>query len=213
MSFERVQKRIYDACKRVGRDPSEVTLVAVTKNHSVNEIEDKILRFGHRILGENRVQEWRKKKEQLSDIQWHMIGNLQTNKVKYCRDFYAIHSLSNTRLADEMQRQGLKLKHSFKVFVEVNVVGESSKQGAPFEEAEDLVDYAKSLSCLEVYGLMTMAPYNEDLMLVRKTFRKLKQLCDKLALKELSMGMSNDFEVAIEEGATYIRVGSALFED
>ena len=113
MSFKEVQKRINDACERAGRDPSEVTLVAVTKNHSVTEIEDKILRYGHRILGENRIQEWRSKKEHLSDVKWHMIGNLQTNKVKYCKDFYAIHSLNNTRLADELQKQGLKLKHNF----------------------------------------------------------------------------------------------------
>ena len=213
MSFERVQERIEDACERVGRKPSEVTLIAVTKNHSVTEIEDKILHFGHKILGENRVQEWRDKKERIPDVQWHMIGNLQTNKVKYCKDFYAIHSLSNIRLADEMQKQGLKLKHSFKVFVEVNVVGERSKQGVSFKEAENLVDYAKSLSCLEVDGLMAMAPYTEDPMLIRGVFRNLRQLCDKLALKELSMGMSNDFEIAIEEGATHIRVGSALFQN
>ncbi len=211
MSLKKVLERIDNACERVGRDPNDVTLVAVTKNHSVTEISNKILNFEHRILGESRVQEWRNKKDNLTDIQWHMIGNLQTNKVKYCKDFYAIHSLSNIRLANELQRQGLKLKHSFKVFVEVNVAGEADKQGVSSEKLEELVNYTKSLSHLEVLGLMTMAPYAENPETIRWVFRELKQLCDRLQLKELSMGMSNDFEVAIEEGATHVRIGSALF--
>ncbi len=211
MSFEKVLECIDNACQRAGRNPSEITLIAVTKHRDVTEIENKILHFGHRILGENRVQEWRDKKDKLANIEWHMIGNLQTNKVKYCKDFHSIHSLSSTRLADEMQKQGLKFKHTFRVFVEVNVAGETSKQGIPLGEAEALVCYAQSLSNLDVCGLMTMAPYTEDPETMRWVFRDLKQLGDKLQLKELSMGMSNDFEVAIEEGATYIRVGSALF--
>ena len=213
MSFEKIQERIIKACELSGRRSEEVTLVAITKNRSIAEIEDKVLRFGHGILGESRIQEWLDKKNKLPNIQWHMVGNLQTNKVKYCEDFHFIHSLNSFRLADEMQKQGLKLSHCFKVFVEVNVVGEISKHGIAFEKARELVSYAQSLDQLEVHGLMTIAPYTNDKETLRKVFKNLKQLCDKLSLRELSMGMSNDFEIAIEEGATFVRIGSALFEN
>lgn len=217
MSFQKVQESINKACQRVGRSPNEVTLVAVTKNHNAEEISQKVLSFNHAILGENRVQEWLSKKEILSndnlEIQWHMIGNLQTNKVKYCRDFHSIHSLNSIRLANEMQKQGLKHKHIFRVFVEVNMSGEYTKQGIEASRVKELVEYAKNLSYLEVCGLMAMAPYTSNPEEVRPFFKKLRLLSNKLNLQELSMGMSNDFEIAIEEGATFVRVGSALFEN
>ena len=208
----KVQERILQACERAGRDPAEVTLVAVTKGHDVSAIERVVLEHGHRVLGENRVQEWRDKAKVLENVEWHFIGNLQTNKVKYCTPFSVIHSLNSVRLADAMQTQGERREHVFRVMVEVNVAGEASKQGAAADEAEALVEHSRGLSQVEVLGLMTIAPYSDNPENARPVFRALRDLRDKLGLKDLSMGMSGDFEVAIEEGATFVRVGSALFE-
>ncbi len=209
--FTELQKRIEAVCHRAGRDPAEITLVAVSKGHSAAEIEAAILRFGHRILGENRVQEWREKAKQLPNIDWHFIGNLQSNKVKHCTGFSLIHSLNSKRLATVMEEQGQKRNHCFRVMIEVNISGEASKHGLPPSDVAELLHYTQSLPHVEVCGLMTMAPYATNPESSRPIFRALRELRDKLQLKELSMGMSGDFEVAIEEGATYIRVGSALF--
>ena len=209
--FETIQERIVRACERAGRKPEEVKLVAVTKGHSVDEIEQAVLQHGHRVLGENRVQEWQDKNEALDNVEWHFVGNLQRNKVKYLEDITLIHSLNSVRLADELQKRGQKMEHVFHALVEVNVAGEDSKQGVGLKAAEDLVRYAQNLSHVQVDGVMTIAPYVDDPNDVRKFFRALCELRDKLSLSELSMGMSGDFEVAIEEGATLIRVGSALF--
>ncbi len=199
------------ACARANRDPSEVTLIAVTKGHAVQEIREHI--FGeHKILGESRIQEWRQKAAELPGIQWHLIGNLQTNKVKYCRPFHTLHTLNSARLADALEAYGSRHDHRFRVLVEVNIAGEASKQGVGADDAEGLVRYALGLPHLEPVGLMTIAPYSDDPGAARPIFRKLRELRDRLALSELSMGMSGDFETAIEEGATYIRVGSALFD-
>ncbi|MEX2536568.1 MAG: YggS family pyridoxal phosphate-dependent enzyme [Trueperaceae bacterium] len=206
--------RIAAACARAGRDPAGVKLVAVTKGRTVGEIEQKVVRQGCLVLGESRIQEWREKAGQLADegIEWHFIGNLQRNKVKYCRPFHTIHSLNSARLADELHSQGARLEHVFRVLVEVNVAQEESKRGAGIAEAEELVEYARGLQFLKVTGLMTMAPWAEDPESIRPVFAGLRELRDKLGLVDLSMGMSNDFEVAIEEGATIVRVGTALFE-
>ena len=212
MSLKEVRERIGAACGRAHRDPAEVKLVAVTKGHSVEEIEDAVLQHGHTVLGENRVQEWQDKYEVLQDAEWHFIGNLQRNKVKYCAPFRTIHSLNSARLADEMEKQGAKREHIFQVMVEVNVAGEDSKEGAALKDAKDLVRHAQGLAHVEVAGLMTIAPYADDPEDARPIFRRLRELNERLGLKELSMGMSGDFEVAIEEGATCVRIGSALFE-
>lgn len=206
-----IQERMAAACDRAGRKLTDVKLVAVTKGHSVEEIKQQVISHGHYILGENRIQAWRDKRPALPGAEWHMIGNLQRNKVKYCLPFSLIHSLNSQRLADELQRQGEKNEHIFKVLVEVNVAGEDSKQGIAPKDAEDLVYYAQNLHNIQVEGLMTLAPYSDNPESARRVFVKLHTLCDRLKLKELSMGMSGDFEVAIEEGATLIRVGSALF--
>ena len=213
MSLESIKKRINLACEKVGRNADEVQLVAVTKNHTSEEITDVVLKHDHKHLGENRIQEWRGKLEDLTDnaVIWHMIGSLQRNKVKYCRPFSLIHSLNSERLADALNEHGKKHEHVFKCLVEVNVASEESKLGASSEQAEALVAYAESLQFVEVQGLMTMAPYVEDAEEVRPVFANLRSLRDKLGLRELSMGMSGDFEVAIEEGATIVRVGSAIF--
>lgn len=208
----RVQARLARACERSGRDPAEVRLVAVTKGHSAERIERDVLRAGQRLLGESRIQEWRGKAERLSGADWHLIGTLQTNKVKYCRGFSLIHSLNSARLADALESFGAKKGHVFDVLLEVDVAGEANKQGVALADAPALAAYAAGLSHVRLRGLMTMAPYAEDPEASRKIFRTLRDLRDRLGLAELSMGMSGDFEVAAEEGATYVRVGSALFE-
>jgi pyridoxal phosphate enzyme (YggS family) len=202
------------ACGRAGRDPASVKLVAVTKGHDAGEIERAVLSKGCRTLGESRIQEWREKASALLEQrpEWHFIGNLQRNKVRYCREFHTIHSLNSLRLADELQAHGLRFGHTFRVLVEVNVASEESKLGASLDQAEILVDHARVLPNLDVAGLMTIAPHVEDPESVRAVFGGLRNLRDKLGLVELSMGMSSDFEVAIEEGATIVRIGSALFE-
>lgn len=213
MGFVEIQQRLEAACARANRNPADVTLVAVTKGHTVAEIDAAILKHGHTVLGENRVQEWRDKADTLtSDVTWHFIGNLQSNKVKYCSDFAVIHSLNSYKLADKMQQQGEKREHIYPVMIEVNVAGEDSKQGAALEDARTLVRHAQTLSHVHVLGLMTIAPYSDDPETARPYFVRLRELRDELGLVELSMGMSGDFEIAIEEGATYVRIGSALFD-
>lgn len=213
--LETIKTRLVRACERAGRDPATLTLIAVTKGHAADEVEAEIVTRGHLTLGESRVQEWRAKADRLAERgyapEWHLIGNLQTNKVKYCAPFHTLHSLNSPRLADALEAFGAKNDHRFRVFVEVNVAGEANKQGVPLAEAEALVRYAQGLPHLEVAGLMTIAPYHDDPEASRPVFRALRNLRDRLALGALSMGMSGDFEVAAEEGATYVRVGSALF--
>ncbi len=219
-----VQRRLERACLRAGRDPAEVKLIAVTKGQAVTSVEKNVLAAGHTVLGESRIQEWRKKAAELEpkneaestggkNIEWHLIGNLQTNKVKYCLPFHTLHTLNSERLADALEAYGARKDHTFRVLLEVNVAGEANKQGVSLEEAAALARYAESLPHLELAGVMTIAPYHDDSETSRPIFRALRKLRDKLSLGELSMGMSGDFEVAVEEGATYVRVGSALFPD
>ena len=198
---------------RASRDPAEVKLVAVTKGHTVASVQENVLATGHTVLGESRIQEWRKKAPELEVAEWHLIGNLQTNKVKYCRPFHTLHTLNSERLADALEVYGERKDHTFRVLLEVNVAGEANKQGVSLGEAAALAYYTESLPHVKLAGVMTIAPYSDDPETARPVFRTLRKLRDKLALEELSMGMSGDFEVAVEEGATYVRVGSALFPD
>jgi pyridoxal phosphate enzyme (YggS family) len=206
-----IVKRIAAASERAGRKPEEITLVAVTKGRTVEEIETAVLKHGHRILAENRVQEWRRKAVALNNIEWHLVGNLQRNKVKYCSKASLIHSLNSKRLADALQLQGSKRNHCFHTLIEVNMPGEEAKQGIMPEDVAVLLDYTRTLDNVVVDGLMGMAPFNPDPEASRPTFQDLRTLRDELHLEVLSMGMSGDFEVAIEEGATLVRIGSALF--
>lgn len=218
MSLRSVRRRIEAACARAGRDPADVTLVAVTKGQDLDTIRREVLDHGHVLLGENRVQEWRDKRDALAgdpdapDVEWHFIGNLQTNKVKYLADIHTVHSLNRVKLANTMEKQGAKRGFRTRAMVELNVSGEASKEGAEVGDAERLVEHARGLEHVDVAGLMAMAPYSDDPEDARPTFRRLRQLGEKLGLHELSMGMSGDFEVAIEEGATIVRVGSAIFD-
>lgn len=207
-----VLERIEAACRRAGRDPAEVTLVAVTKGHDAADVERNVLRHGHRVLGENRAQELRDKRALLPpDVTWHFIGNLQRNKVKYLSGVAMVHSLTTSRLADALDQQAAKDGRPMSVLIEVNVAGEATKQGVSADEADALARYVRGLSHLRLEGVMTMAPYSDDPDAARPVFRAARALRDELGLRELSMGMSNDFEVAVEEGATLVRVGTAIF--
>jgi PLP dependent protein len=203
-----VLNRIERACLEVNRDPKSVKLIAVTKAHSLEEIAAKVLSSGHRVLGENRVQEALPKMDAHPNLEWHLIGHLQTNKVKYCQGFSAIHSVDSLKLLEEIARRAAVWGHAPDLFLEVNTGGEAQKHGATIPEASALLRSARGLG-LNVVGLMTVAP--QGLEPARAAFKALRELRDSLGVRELSMGMSDDLEVAIAEGATLVRVGRAVF--
>ena len=207
-----IGQRIAAACERAGRSPDEVTLVAVTKTIDAPAIE-AAFNAGVRHFGENRVQEAAPKIERLArlrpELTWHMVGHLQTNKAKTAADIFdIIQSVDSLRLAEALSRRS---QRKLTVFVEVNVAGEETKGGLPLSEVGESVGRIARLPNLEVEGLMTVAPWVEDAEEVRPTFRRLRELRDALGLRHLSMGMTDDFEVAIEEGATMVRIGRAIF--
>jgi pyridoxal phosphate enzyme (YggS family) len=189
-----------------------VSLVVVTKGRSAEEIQP-LLASGQEALGESKVQEALPKIEALGPgPRWHLVGHLQRNKVKFCRPFSLIHSVDSVRLAQALSDWAERNGHVFEILVEINVSGEASKHGASAVEAGALVDQARDLPALEVRGLMTMAPMEGDPLEVRRIFRRLARLRDTFRVVECSMGMSDDFEVAVEEGATIVRIGRAIFE-
>jgi pyridoxal phosphate enzyme (YggS family) len=207
-----VRSRMEDAARRVGRDPGDITLVAVTKTHPTETILGAY-RAGLRDFGENRVQEAASKILALRDEgctpRWHLIGHLQTNKVKVALDLFDIlHSVDSKRLAETIAKHA---RGPVAVLVEVNVAGESTKFGAAPESVPELVRSLRQLPNIDVRGLMTVAPRVDDPEDVRPIFRRLRRLGGELHLPELSMGMTDDFEVAIEEGSTLVRVGRAIF--
>ncbi len=208
MSLQTVQQRIQNACARVGRDPSEIKLIAVTKGHTMPEIEEAVLKHGHRILGENRIQEALPKIQARPDLEWHMIGHLQTNKIKFCEPFHTIHSIDSTKLLEEIAKRAEQWARIPKLLIEINVGFEAQKHGATLEETPRLLRVARELG-LEISGLMTVAP--QDLGKARDAFRMLREMKEAHGLEELSMGMSDDLEVAMEEGTTMVRVGRLLF--
>ncbi len=210
---EAVRLRIADACRRSGRSSDEVTLVAVTKGFT-SEVVREGAAAGLRHFGENRVQEAQAKLPQLTDISprptWHMVGHLQTNKVKTALGLFdIIHSVDSLHLAEAISRRAPPSVR-VPVLLEVNVGGEPAKYGLSPEELPAQAEAIRSLPGLDVRGLMTVAPMT-GADEVRPVFRSLRRLADSLRLKELSMGMTDDFEVALEEGATIVRVGRAIF--
>jgi len=214
VSVESVRTRIRAACERSGRSLDSVRLVGVSKGHEPAEIREKLLAAGVMDLAENRVQAWRDKAGELDSVTWHFIGNLQRNKVKYLAagGVTWVHSLNSVRLAEELQRQAELHDITFQAFIEVNIANEDAKQGAIPDEVPVILDACLALPRVKVLGLMVMAPFSDDPENARGTFSQTRELAASLGLPELSMGMSGDFEVAIEEGATVVRVGSALFE-
>ena len=215
-----VEKRICAACERAGRKRDEVTLIAVSKTKPISMIEEA-LSEGIRDFGENKVQELCEKYDQLpKDIHWHLIGHLQRNKVKHIvGKACLIHSVDSLRLAQAISEEGIKKKIEVPVLIEVNVAGEESKFGVSPGEAEELAREIAKLPCISVQGLMTIAPFVENPEENRTYFANLKKLCvdiknkniDNVFMSVLSMGMTGDYEVAIEEGATMVRVGTGIF--
>ena len=207
-----VESRVLKACERAGRDRKDVTLIAVSKTKPASMIEE-FYGLGVRDFGENKVQEMCDKMEILpKDIRWHMIGHLQTNKVKYIvGKVYMIHSVDTLHLAEAISKEAVKKGVNVRITVEINVGEEASKFGEGLDKASDLVNSIRLLPNLSVVGLMCIAPFVEDAELNREHFKNLKNMASSLGLSELSMGMSGDFEVAIEEGSTYVRVGTSLF--
>jgi pyridoxal phosphate enzyme (YggS family) len=211
-NLARVRNRIDAACRRSGRDPAGVTLVAVTKSAGDADVE-MLLDLGVRDFGESRAVEGSARAARFAgDARWHFIGHLQTNKsAKVAAAFHALHSLDRTALADDLEKKCAARNRTLPVFVQVNVSGEASKGGfRPEEAAAAVAGLRADRPHLEVVGLMTMAPAGEPEE-ARPYFRRLRELAAACGVPGLSMGMTGDFEIAVEEGATHIRVGTALF--
>ena len=219
--IQNIQKRIKEAADGCGRDPSTVRLVAVSKTIPVNRVREAI-EAGVTVLGESYVQEAREKFNQLATypVSWHFIGHLQTNKAKYAvRLFDMIHSVDTLKLARELNKQSQKNAKVQNILIQINISKESSKSGVDAQNVLDLIDTVRHLENLSVKGLMTMPPFFNDPEKARPYFSALRNLRDRIrqetppevALDELSMGMTGDFEVAIQEGATLVRIGTAIF--
>ena len=234
-NIRKVQQRIASACERAGRSPDDVRLVAVTKYVGVDAIR-QLLELGPYPLGESRVQQLAKRAAMLhesitrqhreSDAEppepiWHMVGHLQRNKVKAVLPWVGmIHSVDSLRLAEDINNHAADLGRRVPILIQVNVSSEKTKHGVAVGATVHLVEQLATLPNLELRGLMTMAPLTDDLGLVRNCFARLRELLEDIrgerfapaTMRHLSMGMSHDFELAIEEGATLVRIGSALFE-
>ena len=213
----KVTERIEKAALNVGRDPEEIKLVGVSKTVETDRIKEAV-EAGITILGENYVQEAQKKIEEIGrPVSWHFIGHLQSNKAKYAiRLFDMIHSLDSVSLAEELNRRAEQADRMMKVMIEVNLSMEATKFGTDEERVLSLAKRIQNLNHLSLEGLMTMPPYFDSPELSRPYYIALRELKERMAkegitMKELSMGMSNDFEIAVEEGATYVRVGTAIF--
>lgn len=219
-NYKKVLEQVKSAALRAGRNSDEITLVVVTKTWPVETIEE-VIRAGARVLGENYVQEALPKVEAIGDrVEWHFIGHLQSNKAKFVANrFNMIESVGSISLAKELNKQAEKQGIDIDVLVEVNTGGEESKSGIEPEDIEKLLKEISQFNRIKVKGLMTIPPYFSNPEDSRPYFKRLRELRDKLSnlgipnisFQHLSMGMSNDFEVAIEEGATIVRVGTAIF--
>jgi len=217
-NIKRIEEKILSKCISIGRDRSEITLIGVTKTQPV-EIIKQAIESGLKDIGENKAQELKDKYEKLSNgVRWHFIGHLQTNKVKYvikAADF--IHSVDSIKLADEINKRASQIGKRQNVLLEIKTSNEVTKFGLMDEkEIFETARFCAESSNLNLIGLMTIAPFTDDSELIRKSFIQLRKLKEKLNnvgfnLTELSMGMTNDFEIAIEEGSTMLRIGTAIF--
>lgn len=217
-------EEIKEDIKKYSKEPEKVKLVAVTKYVETKEMEEAYT-AGNPVFGENRVQVLRDKKEYFDttpikdEIEWHFIGNLQKNKVKYIIDYIdLVHSVNKLSLAKELDKRARQADKKIKILLEVNVAGEESKEGYAIDNLYKELEELSNLKNIEFKGLMTMAPYSDDEKMVRGVFRKLRELKEELnreyfdgQMTELSMGMTNDYKMALEEGATIIRIGSKIF--
>ena len=219
-NFAEVEEKICAACQRAGRKREEVTLIAVSKTKPVSLLSEAY-DLGQRCFGENKVQEILDKYDALpDDIEWHMIGHLQRNKVKYIVDkVVLIHSVDSLRLAETIEKEAAKKDIICKILLEVNVAGEDTKFGTSCEEAAALAKEISEFEHIRICGLMTIAPYVDNPEENRPYFQRLRKVAvdieaknmDNVTMSILSMGMTNDYEIAIEEGATMVRVGTGLF--
>lgn len=219
-NYRAVQDRIVEAASRANRDQKQIRLLAAAKSQSVDFVRASI-KAGIRLIGENYVQEARAKKKQIPDaVEWHMIGHLQRNKAKAAVEIFdVIESLDSLELARAIDHEGRQKQRTVRAFVEVNLSGEESKSGLAKDKTLDLLTAIGDLSHLQIEGLMTVPPFKEDPKEIRPYFRELREMQLRLGeqrlpnveLKDLSMGMTHDFIVAIEEGATIVRIGTGLF--
>ena len=219
-NLKKVQTNIKSACERAGRKPEEVTLVAVSKMKPLSDIEE-LLETGQMEYGENYVQELCEKYENISKpVHWHMIGHLQRNKVKYLvGKVQLIHSVDSLRLAEQIEKEFAKADEIANVLIEVNMAQEESKFGITSQETEELIREIAKLPHVRIQGLMTIAPFTDNPETNRVYFKNMKKLSvdinnkniDNVSMNVLSMGMTGDYQVAVEEGATMVRVGTGIF--
>jgi PLP dependent protein len=220
-NIARVQERIASACRRAGRPAESVRLIAISKTMPAERIREAF-EAGQRDFGENRVQEAAAKRPALADLAatWHLVGHLQSNKAKPARELFQwIHSVDSARLAERLDKMPATGGEKLPLLIEVNLGGEESKSGATESDVPAIAEALSALETVEVRGLMTVPPFLEDPEQVRPYFRRLRELAahisqrnlPRIKIQELSMGMSHDFEVAIEEGSTMVRVGTAIF--
>jgi len=219
-NLETINKKIKEAALKVNRDPQEIKLVAVTKTATLEQIKEAI-NEGVKIIGENKVQEAKKKYQVLTtEVKWHLIGHLQTNKVKYAVEIFdLIHSVDSIKLAKEIDNRSVQFKKTIDVLIEVNISGEETKYGYNPEKVEAFLKEISEFSGIRVRGLMTIAPISKNKEEVRPYFRRLRELSERIRDKNiknikmdyLSMGMTDDFEIAIEEGANMVRIGRGIF--
>lgn len=219
-NLDAVRENIRHACERAGRSPEEVTLICVSKTKPLSDIEE-LMQYGEIEYGENKVQELVDKYEHVSSpVHWHLIGHLQTNKVKYIVDkAYLIHSVDSVHLAEAIEREAKKHDILVNILIQVNIAHEDTKFGISETEVYDLLDKIREMPHIRIQGLMTIAPFVENPEENRVHFRNLHQLLldikskniDNVNMSILSMGMTNDYKIAIEEGATMVRVGTGIF--
>ena len=220
-NVKNLQEKIKNACIAAGRNPDSVTLIAVTKTFGFSDI-DEVVRAGVHDIGENYVQEVTEKRTKVSDpgIRWHFLGHLQSNKVKYIVDWvHLIHSVDNENVAAEIQKRSANLGRVTDVLIELNTSGEKSKFGLLPGKAFDFIKQLSTQPNLNIQGLMTIGPFSSDPEQSRSSFRVLKKVFEEInsaevlrkPMKHLSMGMTHDFTIAIEEGSTMVRIGTAIF--
>ena len=219
-NLDQVREKIRIAAEKSGRKAEDVTLVAVTKTHPVEMINEAI-KYGVTDIGENKVQEIMEKYDKVDPVRWHLIGHLQTNKVKYIIDIvYMIHSVDSIKLMDEIERQAEKKGvEEIKILIQVNISGEESKFGIDAESIDEMLEHVKGLKRVKVCGLMTILSKFDSEFANRLHFRDInnkfidisKNKYDNVTMKFISMGMSGDYEIAIEEGSNIVRVGTAIF--
>lgn len=219
-NIEMLGKRILRACEKAGRNREDISIVAVSKTFGADHIREAA-EAGIRDFGENYVQELRQKRTDLpGDLRWHFVGHLQSNKVRQIAEYiHLIHSVDNLRLAEELQKRAEKAERTIDVLVEVHTTDEATKYGVALGDTAELVRQIAELDRVQIRGLMTMGPFSDDPNASRPSFRQVADLkksiedrgWSRVSMDELSMGMTHDFEVAIEEGATILRIGTAIF--